>query len=45
MSKGSEHLQAFPVGRKGIEEKVSSISVPLLHSEERYHLRMHVDML
>jgi hypothetical protein len=32
MSKGTEHLQAYPVGRKEIEEKMSSISVPLSYS-------------
>jgi hypothetical protein len=32
MSIGTEHLQAYPVGRKEIEEKVSSISVPLSYS-------------
>jgi hypothetical protein len=45
MSKGTEHLQAYRVGRKEIEEKVSSISVPLFYSEELKHLRMHIDML
>ena len=44
-AEGTEHLQAYLVGLKKIEEKVSSISVPLSYSEELYHLRMHIDML
>jgi len=42
---GPERLQEYLVGLEGIEEKVSSISVPLSFSEELYHLRMHIDML
>jgi hypothetical protein len=44
-AEGTEHLQAYLDGLKKIEEKVSSISVPLSYSEELYHLRMHIDML
>ena len=44
-AEGTEHLQAYPVGRKEIEEKVSRISVPLSYSVKLYHLRMHIDML
>ena len=44
-AEGTEHLQAYPVGRKEIEEKVSSISASLSYTEELYHLRMHIDML
>ncbi|MDB4442222.1 ABC transporter substrate-binding protein, partial [bacterium] len=42
---GPERLQEYLVGLEGIEEKVSSISVPLSFSEELYHLRMHIDLL
>ena len=42
---GTERLQEYLVKLEGIEEKVSSISVPLSYSEELYQLRMHIDLL
>jgi hypothetical protein len=44
-AEATERLQEYLVGLNGIEEKVSSLSVPLSFSEELYHLRMHIDML
>jgi hypothetical protein len=42
---GTERLQEYLIKLKGIEEKVSNISVPLSYSEELYQLRMHINML
>ena len=41
----ADQLREYLIELQKIEEKVSSVSVPLAFANELYHLRMHIDML